>query len=110
MPLQAFMPLQACLATAAEECAVLSEWLLQPPTSGAPATSAATAAAINAFFSLRPMVPLRSGRSDEREEARRWPRPTGCRLRKPGAELDSPVPGNREASESVHSRRACRRP
>src|SRR5260221_10313405 len=58
------MPLQACFAAAAEEWAVLSEWLLQPPMIGAPATSAATAAAINAFFSLRPMVPLRSGRSE----------------------------------------------
>src|SRR5260221_2819525 len=58
------MPLQACFAAGAEECAWVSEWLLQPAMMGAPATSAATAAAINAFFSLRPMVPLRSGRSE----------------------------------------------
>src|SRR6187401_2231846 len=64
MPLQAFMPLQACLAIA-EECSSLdSLWLLQPAVSGAPATSAATAATINAFLSLRPMIPLRVGKGD----------------------------------------------
>src|SRR5262245_36009901 len=68
MLLQAFMPLQACFAVV-EACTSLdSLWLLQPAANGAPATSAATAATINAFLSLRPMVPLRIGRRMKDEE------------------------------------------
>src|SRR6185436_9536632 len=88
MPLHAFMPLQACFAGEAVAFDVLSEWLLQPPASGAPATRAAIAAAINAFFSLRPMIPLRSGRCEGREGAV-CAAPERGRLRKGGGELDS---------------------
>src|SRR5262245_27085004 len=88
-PLQPFMPLQACFEAAASELAVLSDLLLlQLPASGAPATRAATAAAISAFFSLRPMFPLRSGRIEDEGGGAAEAAPDGSRLRKPGPELD----------------------
>src|SRR5262245_6221670 len=84
MPLQEFMPLQACFSVAVAWDASFSLSLLQPAANGAPATSAATAATINAFLSLRPMVPLRIGRNGRGEGGRdAKPRPNGGRLRKP---------------------------